>query len=567
MASKNPSLLILFPIFSVLIGLSLYSVRSSSAVEILKPSPAWMGGKWNLLHSSIGVSAMHMQLLKNDKVIIFDRMDTGPSNLSLPIGESCVLKRKKPADCTAHSLLYDLISGTVRPLLVKTDTWCSSGAVFPDGTLVQTGGYHDGDRVVRKFTPCDDETCDWKELRWGLENRRWYATNQLLPDGRVIIMGGRQVYTYEFFPKSSVKGSSSSSYYMSFLRETTDRYADENNLYPFLHLMPDGNLFVFANKRSILFDYKRNRVVKEFPVIPGKFKRNYPSTGSSVLLPLRLNGTDFPEAEVMVCGGAPEGAFNMSDTFHVFISASNTCGRLRVTDPKPQWVMEEMPMPRIMSDMILLPTGDLILINGAMNGTAGWEDAMNPVYHPVLYRPNDPRPERRFVVLNPSMIPRMYHSTAILLSDGSILVGGSNPHQKYNFTARPFPTELSLEAYRPYYMYPRFSPQRPSILSVESEEMSISYGQTFWATFVLNMYRPESGISVALIAPSFTTHSLAMNQRMVILEVTGLEQLSILTYKITVNGPPTATVAPPGYYMFFVVHAGIPSHAVWVKIQ
>jgi hypothetical protein len=68
--------------------------------------------------------------------------------------------------------------------------------------------------------------------------------------------------------------------------------------------------------------------VKEFPVIPGDFKRNYPSTGSSVLLPLRLNGTELPEPEVMVCGGAPNGAFNKSNYYRVFVSAANTCGRL-----------------------------------------------------------------------------------------------------------------------------------------------------------------------------------------------------------------------------------------------
>lgn len=564
MASKNPASLFLF-LFSVITGFSLAIIRSPVEAEVIgTPSTEWIGGQWVLLHSSIGVSAMHMQLLKNNKVIIFDRLDMGPSNLSLPM-DKCIDKANMPADCTAHSLLYDIVSDTVRPLLLLTDTWCSSGAVDPDGTLIQTGGFSKGELVVRTLASCDDDTCDWKELPRGLKNRRWYSTNQILPDGRVIIMGGRVAYTYEFFPKSSANDTT---YFMKFLIETLDGYGDENNLYPFLHLLPDGNLFVFANKRSILLDYKRNRVLKEFPVIPGEFKRNYPSTGSSVLLPLRLNGTDFPDAEVMVCGGAPHGAFNLSDKLRVFVSASNTCGRLRVTDPEPQWVMEEMPMPRIMSDMLLLPTGDVILINGAMNGTAGWEDATNPAYHPVLYRTDGLHSRRtRFMVLSPSRIPRMYHSSAVLLADGRILVGGSNPHPKYNFTAHPFPTELSLEAYHPYYLYPRLSPQRPSIVTVESKGMTVLYRQAFSITFVLKLYRSERMISVALMAPSFTTHSFAMNQRMVFLEVAELEQLSVFTYKITATGPPTATVAPPGYYMLFVVHAAIPSHAVWVKVQ
>ncbi|KAK7824966.1 aldehyde oxidase GLOX [Quercus suber] len=563
MASKNPSFF--FLLLSLTLGLwsLIFPASSSSSYYYYSSKDAASDdeGDWVLLQSSIGISAMHMQLLKNNMVVIFDRMDMGPSNLSLP-NNACIQKPGQPPDCTAHSVVYDVASNTVRPLLVQTDTWCSSGSLIPNGTLVQTGGYHEGDRVVRTFTPCDDSSCDWTQLPVPLGERRWYASNQLLPDGRVIIVGGRRVYTYEFFPKTS---AASATFYMSFLKETCDGYGDENNLYPFLHLLPDGNLYVFANERSILFDYNRNRVVKEFPVIPGEFKRNYPSTGSSVLLPLWLKGDALPEAEVMICGGAPYGAFNNSNFKRVFVPASNTCGRMKLTDPEPKWVMEVMPMPRVMSDMVLLPNGEVLIINGAMNGTAGWEDGANPVFNPVLYKCYLPDPARRFVVLSPSKIPRMYHSTAILLADGRVLVGGSNPHEKYNFTSY-FPTDLSLEAFSPYYLKPRVSAMRPSILSVETTGDTVLYKQVFAVTFQLNQYNPRSQISVSLVTPSFTTHSYGMNQRLMFLEVIEVHQLSTYDYKVTARGPPTATVAPPGYYMLFVVHAGIPSQAVWVKV-
>ncbi|KAL6294667.1 hypothetical protein ACE6H2_002809 [Prunus campanulata] len=532
------------------------------------------GGQWLLLHNSIGVSAMHMQLLKNDKVILFDRTDMGPSNFSFPSGTGCRQyidthhRNRTITDCTAHSLQYDVISGNVRPLYVSSDTWCSSGAVDPNGTLIQTGGYGSGIRKIRTFAPCDDGKCEWTELPVNLTDGRWYASTQILPDGRVIVVGGRRAFSYEFYPKTD--DVSSKRYYLSFLEETTDPY-EENNLYPFLHLLPDGNLFIFANNRSILLDYKQNRVVKELPVIPDGIKRTYPSTGSSVLLPLKMNGSldgsDKPEAEVLICGGSPPGAFNMSNLNRVFVSASNSCGRIKLTDPDPKWVMEEMPMPRVMSDMLLLPTGDVIILNGASNGTAGWEDAANPVFNPVLYKTYEPDPNLRFVVLNPSSTARMYHSSALLLPDGRILVGGSNPHEVYNFTAKPFPTDLSLEAYQPPYLGPIFAALRPSILTIEARDSIVSYGQMFSVTFMLSLYRPDPGISVVLITPSFTTHSLAMNQRMVVLDVARLENLSAFAYKIAAYGPPKTTVAPPGYYMLFLVHAGTPSHAVWVKVQ
>ncbi|OVA00311.1 Glyoxal oxidase [Macleaya cordata] len=568
---KNPFFFFFFLLLPIL---SLLFLSLELQENQVSASPTSGGGEWVLLHQSIGISAMHMQLLHNNKVVMFDRTDFGPSNLSLPFG-TCRFDPNDVAlqtDCTAHSLIYDVSSNNIRPLMVQTDTWCSSGSVIPNGTLVQTGGYNDGDRVVRTFAPCPDfDRCDWIELPEYLSVRRWYSSNQILPDGRIIIVGGRRVFNYEFFPRNPIIDSKNSSsplnYYLRFLEETKDSY-DENNLYPFLHLLPDGNLFIFANKRSILFDYVGNRVLKEFPEIPGSDKRNYPSTGSSVLLPIQLsnlNGTELPAAEVMVCGGAPAGAFYQAQ-HGIFIGASKTCGRLKVTDPEPVWVMEEMPMARVMPDMLLLATGDVIILNGAANGTAGWESAANPVLHPVLYRTYESDPTRRFEILNPSSIPRLYHSAAVLLADGRILVGGSNPHRLYNFTDVTFPTELSLEAFSPPYLANKQSFLRPRIISVGPTGNSLQYRQIFTVTFSLSMY-PEHDISVTLLSPSFTTHSFAMNQRLVVLRVVNLLPMSTTGYQLSVIGPTTAAIAPPGYYLLFLVHESVPSKGVWLKIE
>ncbi|XP_057485115.1 aldehyde oxidase GLOX-like [Actinidia eriantha] len=524
------------------------------------------GGEWILLHRSVGISAMHMQILHNNKVVIFDRTDFGVSNISLPAGKPCrrndaVLKR----DCSAHSLLYDPASNTYRPLTVHTNVWCSSGAVHPDGTLVQTGGYSTGEKKIRLFSPAvasvpssGDDRSDWKELPEDLLVRRWYATNHILPDGRVVVVGGRRQFNYEFFPKTP---SSSALYDLQFLNETNDP-REENNLYPFLHLLPDGNLFVFANRRSISLDYINNRIVREFPVISGE-KRNYPSTGSSVLLPLKGR---FPAAEVLVCGGAPNLSFTKAHRMKIYVEASNTCGRLRVTDSDPQWVMEKMPMGRVMGDMILLPSGDILIINGASNGTAGWENAVRPVLNPVLYRPTESDPTKRFAVMSASTIPRLYHSTAILLPDGRILVGGSNPHVKYNFTA-PYPTDLSLEAFFPRYMAPQYSDLRPWILYVGASGRIVSYGQRFSVAFKVANYRSDKETTVSMIAPPFATHSFSMNQRMIYLDFMGGVRKVPAGYKVKVIAPATRNVAPPGYYMMFVVHGGIPGECVWIKVN
>ena len=408
------------------------------------------------------------------------------------------------------------------------------------------------------FSPLDDDddgNCDWVEFPGYLSERRWYASNQILPDGRIIIVGGRRQFNYEFYPRSS------NLYSLDFLRETSD--VDENNLYPFLHLLPDGNLFIFANTRSISLDYKRNRVVREFPPIPGGEPRNYPSSGSSVLLP--IIETPAVQAEVLVCGGAPPGGVSAAGRGN-FLSASRTCGRLKVSDENPNWVMEEMPIPRVMGDMLILPTGDVIIINGASSGAAGWEAGRGPVTTPVIYRySGDVNDTDRFSVMSGSEIPRMYHSSAVLLPDGRILVGGSNPHVYYNFTNVIYPTELSLESYSPPYLSPSFSSIRPQILFLNK---NIRYGRPFLVVFNLCEYRINDGVlSANIIAPSFSTHAVAMNQRMVVLRAESVMKVAENRYRLSVVAPSTPEIAPPGYYMLFLVHSDIPSYGMWVKIH
>ncbi|KAG6396542.1 hypothetical protein SASPL_142693 [Salvia splendens] len=587
MAAKNLSL---HSLFSLLILLSLhtptsqlrrnYSFPPRNATAVRIPTSLLLhqishystaistvpgGGEWVLLQQSIGVSAMHMQLLYDNKVIIFDRTDFGLSNLTLPPGECRGNDEAVPVDCSAHSLLYDVATNTFRPLIVQTDVWCSSGAVNADGTLVQTGGYHAGDHKIRLFMPCIYSQCDWIELKQNLTVQRWYASDQILPDGRIIILGGRRAFSYEFFPKNEFTGVNATVRF-PFLKETTDP-KEENNLYPFLHLLPDGNLFVFANRRSVSLDYNNNRIVREFPPIPGE-KRSYPATGSSAMLPLKLTGgNDSVAVDVMVCGGAWGGSY-LKAMRGVFNLAAKSCGRIRVTDPDPKWEMEDMPIGRVMSDMLLLPSGDVIILNGAARGSAGWECASDPVLNPVMYRPDEPDPTRRFTVLNPTTIPRLYHSAATLLPDGSVLVGGSNPHVRYNFTGVEYPTELSLEAFAPPYLGAAYSHLRPSILSIEGPaDGVISYSQQFAISFGLGLFQDVARCIVTMVAPSFTTHSFAMNQRLLVLYIENVQQLSSFDYKLTVRAPPNANVAPPGYYMLFVVHQGVPCHSVWLRIS
>nr|GMD22875.1 WSC domain-containing protein ARB_07867-like [Ipomoea batatas] len=485
---------------------------------------AWLPcGEWVLLHASVGVSAMHMQLMPDNKVVMFDRTDFGASNLSLPDGKCRdndeVIKR----DCTAHSLLYDISSNTYRALMVQTNVWCSSGGLDPNGTLIQTGGYHGGDRRIRTFTPCNDDLCDWVELEQNLTIQRWYSSDHILPDGRFIIVGGRRAFSYEFFPKHP--NTTNLAYQLRFLVETND-LKEENNLYPFLYLLPDGNLYIFANQRSIVLDYQNDRVLREFPPIPGE-KRSYPATGSSVMLPLRLTGDSFPEVEILVCGGNKGGAYLKAEKTHVYEPASRTCGRMKITDPFPVWVMEDMPMGRVMGDMLILPVGDVInpQRRGKGNRRVGerWQD--------------------------PS--------------------GREQPTHEVQFHHRKIPDGAKSTILRAAVSLPNLRLPPPSILSIEAGGggNAVIYGERFAVTFTIAMLNP-GGLAVTMIPPSFTArNSFAMNQRMLVLHAVSLQRLSVFAYKVTVDAPPTRNVAPPGYYMVFLVHQSVPGHSVWIRMH
>lgn len=505
-------------------------------------------GRWDLLLQDMGLSAMHMTLTHVDTVIIFDQTQQG-----CPAKE---LGNPRPNGCWTHSAEYNIAENAVRPLHISTDTFCSSGSFMSNGTLVQTGGWHNGEKIVRYFSPCSDSTCDWLESKTELFSRRWYSSNQILPDGRAIVVGGRRSFNYEFIPKNP---SDSRAFNLPFLVKT-NVVGEENNLYPFLCLAPDGNLFIFANNESILLDYKKDQVVKTFPTMPGGGSRSYPSTASSALLPLD-SANNFQKFEIIICGGAPVGAFKKVRLEKTFVQALSSCGRMEITSENPQWQMENMPGPRVMSDMLILPTGELLIVNGAKNGTAGWLNGREPELQPVLYNHTE-AVGNRFRTLASSTIPRMYHSTAIVLPDGRVLVAGSNPNAKYRLAGKPFPTEMRMEAYIPYYLHPIYDLQKATITDISTRE--IEYGSQFIVHFfVLNLHMEN--LKFHLYAPPFNTHSMSMNQRMLSLACTEIVPSFLIgNYYVSLTAPPTAIVAPSGYYLLTVVNGGIPSKAEWI---
>jgi hypothetical protein len=190
-------------------------------------------------------------------------------------------------------------------------------------------------------------------------------------------------------------------------------------------------------------------------------------TGTALLLPLTFENHYLPE--VLVCGGSN---INDQQPGHSISSqdpASSQCFRMELSEEgiSRGWDVEDMPQARTMADAVLLPDGNIVVVNGASSGMAGYgnvhdpagaSNAGNPVLTPILYKPAE-KHGQRFVSegLPTSDIPRMYHSVATLTPAGDIMIAGSNPN--LDRSAEKFGTEYRVEWLAP----PYFGMERPQI--------------------------------------------------------------------------------------------------------
>ena len=121
----------------------------------------------------------------------------------------------------------------------------------------------------------------WSEPGNKLYSARWYASAQTMPDGTIFVASGslngldptvpaNNNPTYEILNNQGI--SDGNSVPMAILVKNQPYY-----MYPFIHLLNDGSLFVFVSKSSELFDVGTNTVTKTFPDLSGDF-RTYPNT-------------------------------------------------------------------------------------------------------------------------------------------------------------------------------------------------------------------------------------------------------------------------------------------------
>jgi hypothetical protein len=324
--------------------------------------------------------------------------------------------------------------------------------------------------------------------------------------------------------------------------------------------------------------------------MPGRVIRVYPASGAVAMLPLTPGNKYTPT--ILFCGGSDMPDYAWGNYSWPAINtwnypASRDCQRI-TPEPSdgsaPVYVKDdEMLEGRTMGQFILLPDSTLLVLNGALNGTAGYAAqtgetptygqmpfgmslASGPVLTPAIYDPNAAPGQRWRRFGQPSRIPRLYHSTALLLPDGSVLVAGSNPNVDVNFTTA-FPTTYAAERFYPPYFANIAARPVPQGLPD-----TLSYGG---AAFILSLPvgsyagKPNEAAAsarVVLIRPGFSTHAMNMGQRMLQLDSTfQVADTGAITLHVA-QVPPNPNLLTPGPVLMFVVVGGVPSIGKMVTV-
>jgi len=394
------------------------------------------------------------------------------------------------------------------------DMFCNGMVTLADGRVFINGGNLEYDPFLGEprnaiFDPISETFTDVEDMAHG----RWYPTPTVLGDGRVMTFsglletGGTNTTVEIYTP-----GAGWSQEYPAGWTPP---------LYPRQHLLPNGNVFYSGpGQGSRIF----NTTTNTWSAVIANTVASYRHYGTSVLLP--LSPTDSYRARVMVFGGGP------SATTEIIEPLAAT----------PTWTSAAvMSQQRIQLNATILPSGRVLVTGGSSID----EQASAASLNADLYNPAN----NSFTSAGANLFARLYHSNALLLPDARVLLAGGNPSREFY--------ESRMEVYSPAYLFNANNTpaQRPTIADVPDNP--IGYG----ASFQVDTPDASSIASVVLIRPGTPTHAFDQDQRMVQLSFTAGAGL------LNVVAPPNGNIAPPGYYMLFVLNsAGVPSVARFVRL-
>jgi hypothetical protein len=463
-----------------------------------------------------------------------------------------------PAELTPPELTQpvDIKSVVYNGLLVNDDLFCSGQTLTSDGKVFIAGGtrsfaYQGQPRVVLGLpyeTMFDPATSTLSRLPGDMlvagssgTAGRWYPTTTRLPNGKILVVGG--------FDR--VIGAPGPAYNWS--AETYDPATGQravaasfggvpkavaNADYPHVYVLPyagaRNDLLMIGEADQPVTTSSANVTSwdQSASARPGTSGIVNPGFGqSSTMLEIRAANGDrgYTNGTVLVMGGG---------------LGTPVMTHADVYDPiKKQWTQHlDTGTERHHPATITLPDGRVLVLAG--HNTDGDTGELTAQYIDPFNGYSITRGTSAMDQI------RGYHSIALLLPDGRVLLAGGRDADKDTSVEKP-----SFQYYSPDYL----TKPRPTIVGAPT---NIGFKQVF--PIVTSGPAPKEAVLVGL---GSMTHSFDENQRVVQLPVGAVVPGSNGTSVMVAGGPSDAWNAPPGDYMLFVLDQNrVPSVAQMVHV-
>ncbi|NPC57514.1 galactose oxidase-like domain-containing protein [Caenimonas soli] len=415
----------------------------------------------------------------------------------LPSGK--VMMWGRPGD---QGYLWDPTTQAITALPVAGyDVFCAGHAFLADGRLLVAGGHILDNVGLANASVYDPATNAWSRAP-DMNAGRWYPTVTTLPNGDALVMSGGIDTTVGVNPLPQVYQAATNTW-----RDLTNAQL-EVPYYPQLFVAPNGRVIMVGPSDNIRWLDTAGTGAWSFL---GLSNFGYRDANSAAM---------YADGKILVMGGGDNPPGPVAQV-------------IDLTGPAPAWrAVASMSNARRHHSATLLPDGT-VLVTGGTSGS-GWNDETSPVFAAESWNPAT----EAWTTLASASVPRLYHSSALLLPDGRVITGGGDGH-------------LEAEVFSPPYL---FKGARPAMSAVPA---SMGYGQQI----TVQSLDAASIQKVTLIRLPSVTHGFDQNQRMTTLQFTpGTGTLSI-------TAPANANLAPPGHYMLFIVNGnGVPSVAAIVQI-
>ncbi|GAA4003606.1 galactose oxidase early set domain-containing protein [Streptomyces plumbiresistens] len=508
----------------------------------------------------------HIAMLPTGKVLLFsfEPIEDNPQKETAPTD---VIGKEN----AGRAYLWDPAKGTGRdafksvppPMVVMPDGknearpapfFCSGHAFLPNGMLGVFGGNLGGNggsgaKLSLVFDPWTETWHRNADMSVG----RWYPGVVEGPDGRLLIMSGQSELGWgtptsivERFPAKShpvpwQKGDVPANVPVDTFRAKAPFTRD----YPHLFTLRDGKVYGLGRmlNEQYVFDLgtETRASLPDRPTIPCKDARDGNGEGCN---PERINGSAVP---------LPNG-FQGPDSVLVLGGNRDDANTYELTKGKSWNKREPRAFGRSNDSTLMLPDGKLFTVNGSFHIRNYGNGMYNPNALPK-YRHTEARDENGSWRLGPvQRLPRGYHSNAVLMPDGRILVTGDEAQQIANDPDIKDDMHGSIEMFEPWYLHVGNRPQLN-----RAPAGALRYD----SAFTVQTSTPGRVDSAVLVAPTTATHSTNPSQRHLKLKINSRDgnQLSLRT-------PETAADAPPGWHMLFLLdERGVPSVAKWVKLE